>query len=117
APGPGSMQTPDPGVETPPQAVHRAFPGSRTVAINEPCDTGADESTFDVIRSGGQLARAPRADELPFATERFVRPEKSYEISSRIDHTGMAQALDVWQGGGGATRYCFVNFTLTDAAF
>jgi len=112
-----SMQTLDPGVETLHQAVHRAFPGSRTVAINEPCDTGADESTFDVIRSGGQLARAPRADELPFATKRFVRPEKSYEISSRIDHTGMAQALDVWQGGGELPRYCFVNFTLTDAAF
>jgi phosphonoacetate hydrolase len=114
---PWSMQSLAPGVETLHHAVHRAFPGSRTVAINEPCDTGADESTFDVIRAGGRLARAPRADELPFATERFVRPEKSYEVSSRIDHTGMAQALDVWEGGGELPRYCFVNFTLTDAAF
>jgi hypothetical protein len=114
---PWSMSTLSPDVETLHQAVHRAFPGARTVAINEPCDTGADESTFEVIRTGGTLARPPRADELPFATERFVRPEKSYEVSSRIDHTGMAQALDVWEGGGTLPRYCFVNFTLTDAAF
>jgi phosphonoacetate hydrolase len=114
---PWAMQTLSPDVETIHQAVHRAFPGARTVSINEPCDVGADESTFEVLRTGGTLARPPRADELPFATERFVRPEKSYEISSRIDHTGLTQALDVWEGGGTPPRYCFVNFTLTDAAF
>jgi phosphonoacetate hydrolase len=114
---PWAMQTLSPGVETLYQAVHRAFPGSRTVAINEPCDVGADESTFDVLRTGGRLVRPPRAEDLPFATERFVRPEKSYEVSSRIDHTGMVQALDVWERGEPLPRYCFVNFTLTDAAF
>ncbi|HET6948938.1 MAG TPA: alkaline phosphatase family protein [Acidimicrobiales bacterium] len=114
---PWSMQTLTAGVETLHQAVHRAFPGSRTVSINEPCDVGADYSTFEVLRTGGALARPPRADELPFATERFVRPEKSYEVSSRIDHTAMAQALDELDGGAPLPRYCFVNFTLTDAAF
>jgi hypothetical protein len=122
---PWSMQTLSPRVETVHQAVHRAFPGSRTVSVNEPCDVGADYSTFEVLRRGGELARPPRADELPFATERFVRPEKSYEVSSRIDHTGMVQALDVWDGardgraadGAPLPRFTFVNFTLTDAAF
>ncbi len=114
---PWSMQSLSPGVETLHQAVHRAFPGARTVSVNEPCDVGADYSTFEVLRTGGTLARPPRADELPFATERFVRPEKSYEVSSRIDHTGMVQALDVWAGDEALPRYCFVNFTLTDAAF
>lgn len=114
---PWSMGNLSPAVETLHQAVHRAFPGARTVSVNEPCDAGADESTFELLRTGGTLARPPRADELPFATERFVRPEKSYEISSRIDHTAMTQALDVWDGGGDLPRYCFVNFTLTDAAF
>ncbi|HEX6568672.1 MAG TPA: alkaline phosphatase family protein [Acidimicrobiales bacterium] len=122
---PWSMQTLSPRVETLHQAVHRAFPGSRTVSVNEPCDVGADYSTFEVLRTGGRLARPPRAEDLPFATERFVRPDKSYEVSSRIDHTGMVQALDVWDGardgrsadGAPLPRFTFVNFTLTDAAF
>lgn len=122
---PWSMQTLSPQVETIHQAVHRAFPGARTVSINEPCDVGADYSTFEVLRTGGDLARPPRAEDLPFATERFVRPEKSYEVASRIDHTGMVQALDVWDGardgrsadGAPLPRFTFVNFTLTDAAF
>ncbi|MBN2624477.1 MAG: alkaline phosphatase family protein [Acidimicrobiales bacterium] len=122
---PWSMQTLSPQVETIHQAVHRAFPGARTVSINEPCDVGADYSTFEVLRTGGDLGRPPRAEDLPFATERFVRPEKSYEVASRIDHTGMVQALDVWDGardgrsadGAPLPRFTFVNFTLTDAAF
>jgi len=122
---PWSMQSLSPEVETLHQAVHRAFPGARTVSVNEPCDTGADRSTFEVLRTGGDLVVPPKAEDLPFATERFVRPEKSYEIGSRIDHTGMVQALDVWDGardgrsadGAPLPRFTFVNFTLTDAAF
>jgi hypothetical protein len=120
-----AMQTLEPDVETIHQAVHRNWPGAYTVSINEPCDSGADHSIFEQVRRGEGLPRAPLADELPFATERFVRPEKDYEISSRIDHTGMAQGVDAWSGGGSAPgllgtvlpRFCFVNFTLTDAAF
>ena len=122
---PWAMQTLSPEVETIHQAVHRAFPGARTVSVNEPCDTGADQSTFEVLRTGGDLVRPPKAEDLPFATERFVRPEKSYQVSSRIDHTGMVQALDVWDGardgrspdGAPLPLFTFVNFTLTDAAF
>ena len=106
-----------PGVETIHDAVHRSWPGDCSVSINEPTDAGADFSTFDFVRRGVALERPPGPDDLPNATERFVRPEKSYEISSRIDHTGMTQALEVWEGGGQLPRYCFVNFTLTDAAF
>jgi predicted AlkP superfamily pyrophosphatase or phosphodiesterase len=120
-----AMQTLEPDVETIHQAVHRNWPGAYTVSVNEPCDSGADHSIFEQVRRGEGLPRAPQADELPFATERFVRPEKDYEISSRIDHTGMAQGVDAWSGGGSAPgllgtvlpRFCFVNFTLTDAAF
>jgi phosphonoacetate hydrolase len=122
---PWAMRSLTPGVETIHQAVHRAFPGARTVSVNEPCDVGADASTFEVLRTGGDLGRPPRAEDLPFATERFVRPEKSYELSSRIDHMGMTQALDVWDGardgrspdGAPLPLFTFVNFTLTDAAF
>ena len=66
---------------------------------------------------GRELARPPRADELPFATERFVRPHKSYAWSSRVDHSGMTQALEAWSGSDPLPRFCFVNCTLTDAAF
>jgi len=122
---PWAMQSLSPDVETIHQALHRAFPGARTVSVNEPCDVGADQSTFEVLRTGGALPHPPKAEDLPFATERFVRPEKSYEISSRIDHTGMVQALEVWDGardgrspdGAPLPLFTFVNFTLTDAAF
>ena len=122
---PWAMHTLSPAVETIHQAVHRNWPGAFTVSVNEPCDSGADWSIFDQLRRGEGLPRAPRADELPFATERFVRPEKGYEIASRIDHTGMTQAVDAWTTGTSGDgllgtrlpRFCFVNFTLTDAAF
>lgn len=105
-------------VETIYDAVHRNWPGSFTAAINEPCDAGADYSTFGVIRSGGSIDRPPRADELPYATERFVRPVKEYEWSSRVDHTSVTQARQVFSGElGDLPRFCWVNFTLTDAAF
>jgi hypothetical protein len=112
-----AMERLSPEVETIHQAVHRNWPGAWTVAVNEPCDTGADHSVFDQVRRGHAIPRAPRADELPFTTERFVRPEKSYEVASRVDHTGMVDAVDAWRGDRPRPRFCFVNFTLTDAAF
>ena len=112
-----AMERLAPGVETLHQAVHRHWPDAFTVSVNEPCDTGADVSIFDQVRRGRAIPRAPRAEDLPFATERFVRPEKTYEVASRVDHTGMVQAVDAWTGGTPLPRFCFVNFTLTDAAF
>ena len=110
-----------PDVETIHQAIHRRWPEAHTVSVNEPCDVGADYSTFEELRSGRDIARPPQPEDLPFATQRFVRPEKSYEWSSRVDHTGMTQAIDAWTDGAGGDgalpRFCFVNFTLTDAAF
>lgn len=114
-----AMERLSPDVETLHQAVHRNWPGSHSVSVNEPCDTGADRSIFRRVREGQAIPRAPKAHELPFATERFVRPEKKYEVASRVDHTGMVEAVDVWRRADGEPlpRFCFVNFTLTDAAF
>jgi phosphonoacetate hydrolase len=112
-----AMRSLAPGTETIHQAVHRYWPGAHTVSVDEPCDVGADDSTFAELRAGRELARPPRADELPFATERFVRPHKSYAWSSRVDHSGMTQAMEAWAGTAPLPRFCFVNFTLTDAAF
>ena len=114
---PWAMRSLAAGTETIHEAVHRHWPGSYTVSINEPCDVGADHSTFAELRAGRDLTRPPRADELPFTTERFVRPHKSYAWSSRVDHSAMTQAIDAWAGATPLPRFCFVNCTLTDAAF
>jgi predicted AlkP superfamily pyrophosphatase or phosphodiesterase len=94
-----------------------------TASINEPCEAGADFSTFGLLRAGVRLERPPAAEDLPHATERFVRPVKDYQWSSRVDHTGIDQFDGVWGDGPyhgvdwGRPRFTWVNFTLTDAAF
>jgi phosphonoacetate hydrolase len=118
----GAMATLDPGVETIFQAVARAFPGSCTAAINEPCDTGASWSVFDVLRRGEEIDRPPAVDELPHTSQMFVRPHKEYRWSSLIDHTAVEQAVGLWSGhyrnrSWELPRFCWVNFSLTDAAF
>jgi phosphonoacetate hydrolase len=118
-----AMQWLNPAVETVHQAVHRALPGARSVSINEPCDAGADHSIFEKMRTGVPVERPPRAEELPDATQRFVRPSKDYRWSSLVDHTAVDQFRDIWGTDGGGRRlsvlpaFTWVNFTLTDAAF
>jgi phosphonoacetate hydrolase len=117
-----SMRSLDPGVETMYQVVKRAFPGSSVVSINEPCDTGADYSIFDLMRRGEPIDRPPRVEELPNTTQMFVRPGKEYRWSSLIDHTAVEQFNGIWSGNyrGRAwelPRFTWVNFSLTDAAF
>jgi membrane-anchored protein YejM (alkaline phosphatase superfamily) len=74
------------------------------------------------MRRGEDVDRPPRAEELPDATERFVRPVKDYRWSSLIDHTAVDQFRAVWSGEYRGRqfdrpRFSWVNFTLTDAAF
>ena len=119
---PTSMRWLAPHVETLHEAVHRALPGSTTVSINEPCDRGADFSVFDLLRRGEPVDRPPHADQLPDATQRFVRPSKDYKWSSLIDHTAVDQVEGILSGDyRGRTwprpAFTWVNFTLTDAAF
>lgn len=116
-----AMTSLDPGVETLYQAVARAFPGSCTVAINEPCDTGADHSIFDLMRRGEDIDRPPPVDELPHTTQMFVRPVKEYRWSSLVDHTAVEQFVGIWRGEHRGRewpipRFTWVNFSLTDAA-
>lgn len=112
-----AMQWLNPGVQTMHHAARRLRPGT-TASINEPCDAGADYSTFGLIRHGELPPLAPAPDALPDATERFVRPSKDYRWSSRVDHTAVEQFRQVWDGAGGSPPvFTWVNFTLTDAAF
>jgi predicted AlkP superfamily pyrophosphatase or phosphodiesterase len=89
--------------------------------VNEPCDIGADYSTFDFFRRGEVPPIPTSPDGLPHTTERFVRPSKDYAWSSIVDHMGTEQAVGILSGTYRDERYpsprfMFVNFTLTDAA-
>jgi phosphonoacetate hydrolase len=112
-----AMQWLNPGVETMHHAAKRVRPGT-TASINEPCDAGADYSTFDLVRNGELPEPPPAPGGLPDATERFVRPSKDYRWSSRADHTAVDQFRDIWSDAQGHPPvFTWVNFTLTDAAF
>ncbi len=112
-----SMEWLNPGVETMHHAAKRLRRG-RTASINEPCDVGADYSTFGLVRSGDRPAPAPGPEDLPDATARFVRPSKDYRHASRTDHTAVDQFLRVWsETKSDPPVFTWVNFTLTDAAF
>jgi predicted AlkP superfamily pyrophosphatase or phosphodiesterase len=112
------MQWLNPGVETLHHAVKRHFPGAKTASINEPCDSGADYSTFDLVRNGQRPEPPPGPDDLPDATERFVRPSKDYRWGSRVDHTAVEQFGSVWgESESRPPTFTWVNFTLTDSAF
>jgi predicted AlkP superfamily pyrophosphatase or phosphodiesterase len=117
-----AMEWLDPGVDTIHAAVRRTWPGDVSISVNEPCDAYASWSTFDVLRAGEMIERPPAPDELPHATQRFVRPFKDYRWSSRLDHTSVEQAKGIWSGRYRGVdwprpRFMWVNFTLTDAAF
>jgi hypothetical protein len=117
-----SMDLIDPATESIHHAVHRTWPDALSVSVNEPCDIDADHSIFDLMRRGESIERPPPAAELPNSTERFVRPVKDYKTSSKIDHTGVEQAVGIWSGQyrgaeWAAPKFMWCNFTLTDAAF
>jgi hypothetical protein len=119
---PTAMDTVTPGVESIHDAVHRTWPDAFTASINEPCDIGADYSTFDFFRRGEVPPIPTSPDGLPHSTERFVRPSKDYSWSTIVDHMGVEQATGVWSGDYRDATYphpCFMwcNFTLTDSAF
>jgi len=118
---PRAMQHLDAGVETLHEVIHRVSPDAFTASINEPCDSGADYSTFDYFRRG-EVPPLPDVDGIPHTTERFVRPSKDYAWSTVVDHMGAEQAVGIWSGEyHGVTyphpRFIWCNFTLTDSAF
>jgi hypothetical protein len=119
---PFSMTNLDARVETIHDVVHRTWPDAFTASCNEPCDTGADYSTFDFMRRGDVPPIPKTPDGLPHVTERFVRPSKDYSWSSVVDHMCVEQATGILSGHYREQdypvppRFMWVNFTLTDAA-
>ena len=102
-------------------AIHRTWPDAFTASVNEPCDIGADYSTFGFFREGEVPDIPETPDGLPHVTERFVRPSKDYSWSSIVDHMGTEQAIGLWEGkyrdrSYPRPRFLWVNLILTDAA-
>jgi predicted AlkP superfamily pyrophosphatase or phosphodiesterase len=118
---PTAMQHLASGIESIHDAVHRTWPDAFTASVNEPCDTGADYSTFDFFRRGDVPPIPSSPEGLPHTTERFVRPSKDYAWSSVVDHMGTEQATGILSGfyrdvEYPLPRFLWCNFTLTDAA-
>lgn len=118
---PQAMNSCVPGVDSIHDAIHRAEPGVFTASVNEPCDLGADYSTFHFFRRGDVPPIPKSPDGLPHTTERFVRPSKDYSWSSVVDHMGTDQAVGILGGSYRdesypLPRFMFCNFTLTDSA-
>jgi arylsulfatase A-like enzyme len=118
---PWAMQWLTPGTDSIHHAIHRGRADAFTVSVDEPCDPGADYSTFDFFRRGDVPEIAASPDGLPHVTERFVRPSKNYAWSSIVDAMAREQACGIWSGEYRDEHYprpdfMWVNFTLTDSA-
>ena len=118
---PTSMQHLFPGVESIHQAIHRTWPDAFCASVDEPCDVGADYSTFDFFRRGEVPPIPTDPHGLPHSTARFVRPSKDYQWSTIVDHMGTEQACGIWDGHYRDVSYppptfMWVNYTLTDSA-
>ena len=109
------------GTESIHDAIHRSWPDAFSASVNEPCDVGADYSTFGFFRAGDVPDIPETPEGLPHVSERFVRPSKDYSWSSVVDHMATEQAIGLWEGkyrdeSYPRPRFLWVNFTLTDAA-
>jgi hypothetical protein len=112
-----------PGVETIHQAIKRRRPGAVTVSVNEPADSGADYSTFDLFRQGRTDELLPDFSVLPpFTAESFADADESYRWSTFADEVALRQATAIWGGSHLGIDYpppvfMWVSFSLTDSAF
>jgi len=112
-----------PGVETVHQALKRRRPDAVTVSVNEPADSGADYSTFDLFRQGRADELLPDLSVLPaFTTTEFAEASEDYRWSSFVDSVALAQATAIWGGHHLGVAYpapvfTWVSFALTDTAF
>ena len=118
-----AMQWLTPGVETIHQAIKRRRPGAVTVSVNEPADSGADYSTFDLFRQGRTDELLPDLSVLPpHTSEHFAAVDESYRWSTHADSVALGQATAIWGGRHLGVDYpppvfMWLSFSLTDSAF
>ncbi|MEZ5372239.1 MAG: alkaline phosphatase family protein [Microthrixaceae bacterium] len=107
----------DPRAETLFSAVKRTRPDAFTSASFEFCDTGADFSSFALVRSG-VTAGLPDLDEVTHLTDDPALRSEKYDFMSRVDHLSVTHTTDVWGRAHGnplpALSWC--SLSLTDEA-
>jgi predicted AlkP superfamily pyrophosphatase or phosphodiesterase len=93
----------------------------RTASVNEPADSGADYSTFALIRDTGSSGGAaemnallPDPGEDPHSTKEYVATIQDYAWSSSVDAVGLVQMLDLWPSRSEAPALTWWNTLLTD---
>ncbi len=91
-----AMRHLDPGVETLFSAVHRSRPGSFCTATFEFCDTGADFSSFGILRAGPPPA-FPHRDEVRHVDPEHREASPQYAFMSTIDHVSASNTIAAWQ--------------------
>jgi phosphonoacetate hydrolase len=111
-----SMRHLDPDVETLHQAVHRCMPGAFTTATFEFCDTGADLSTFAMVRERG-------VDTLSAGEVRHLDPQAAevsgaYRFMSGVDHVSVTQTIEAWERhhGNPLPTLSWCSLAVTDEA-
>ena len=106
----------EPGVRT----VFERVAGN-TACVNEPVDSGATYSTFDLVRAGGSSDGAksmdsmlpdPRSD--THATQLHVQARRDYAWSSSVDAIGLQQVMGLWESRDTAPALMWWNTLLTD---
>jgi phosphonoacetate hydrolase len=92
-----------------------------TASVNEPVDSGADYSTFQLVRSRssgggassmGSMLPDPRTD--THATVEMVEADQDYAWSTAVDAIGLSQVLELWESKRDAPRLMWWNTVLTD---
>jgi hypothetical protein len=105
-----------PGVRT---VFQRLPDGVVSACVNEPVDTGADYSTFGLIRASGEggsgsfAAGLPAADQDLHVTAEHLNDHEDYAWSTRVDAAGLEQVLGLWREGE-PPALMWWNSTLTD---
>jgi phosphonoacetate hydrolase len=111
-----SMQHLDPRVETLHQAVHRCRPDAFTTATFEFCDTGADLSTFAMVRERG--VEALSAGEIRHMDPGAAERSGAYRFMSGVDHVSATQTVEAWerQHGNPLPVLSWCSLAVTDEA-
>jgi phosphonoacetate hydrolase len=109
----GAVDLLRPGVRT----VFERVPG-RTACVNDPVDSGADYSTFALIRdhggTAGLLDALPAPAEDPHTSHQHL-DNGDFAWGSQVDAAGLVQVLALW-GEEDPPSLTWWNTTLTDAA-
>jgi len=106
-----------PEVETVFQAVRRARPDAFCTATFEFCDTGADFSSFGLLRRDG-VPDIPDFSSVVHVDRAAAEASDQYRFMSTIDHTSTTQTIDAWRqvDGNPLPTISWCSLALTDEA-